>query len=147
MTNSTKNQLTPNELEKVFSTIQAKIKKHGFTCLYTENADESSFGYTVGLSDFGLPDIILRRVKFDETLLILNTAAHYFISQKSTTIPCFQLVSGIFNVDVKFKEMDNKDVHPCYIKTHYHEASGHESGMVELFIPNPNGKFEDKSTH
>lgn len=77
--------------------IKKKVDEHGFTVLYLLDSD-LAYGYTVGLSKFGLPDIVLTGLNQEDTQRFLNIVAEHLIETKQYSLN--KRIEGLFNMPV-----------------------------------------------
>jgi hypothetical protein len=91
-----------------FDEVRETIRKHGWMVQYVES-DRTPFAYTIGLHDWGLPELLITAVSPQRATRVLNTVARDAVSGKSL-IPGEQIkvASGPL---IEIVEMGHPDAH------------------------------------
>lgn len=91
-------------MHKTDRIIEKKVAEQGFVVLYLLDSD-LAYGYTVGLSQYGLPDIVLTGFSQENTLRFLNIVARYLVEKKQYALN--SAIEGLFNMPVMFMPLKN----------------------------------------
>ncbi|WP_304109400.1 DUF4262 domain-containing protein [Mycolicibacterium bacteremicum] len=59
--------------------LHGKVTRNGWAVQYVET--DPPFAYTIGLSDAGLPELLITGLPPERSLLLLNTTAHYMVHE------------------------------------------------------------------
>ena len=80
--------LMPPEGRAYYDDTCALVKKHGWACIYVgEHENElGNFGYTVGLSGAGLPELLFVVEESDVATTMLNAVAKLLV-ERGTSVP------------------------------------------------------------
>ena len=91
-----------------FDEVRETIRKHGWMVQYVES-DRTPFAYTIGLHDWGLPELLITAVSPQRATRLLNTVARDAVSGKSV-LPGHQIKvpSGPL---IEIVEMGHPDAH------------------------------------
>jgi hypothetical protein len=95
-------------IDDYFDEVRETIRKHGWVVQYVES-DRAPFAYTIGLHDWGLPELLITAVSPQRATRLLNTVARDAVAGKAL-IPGQQIKvpSGPL---IEIVEMGHPDAH------------------------------------
>ena len=71
-------------IEDYFGEVRETIRTHGWMVQYVES-DRTPFAYTIGLHDWGFPELSITAVSPQRATRLLNTVARYAVADKNLT--------------------------------------------------------------
>lgn len=127
-------------MHKTDRIIEKKVAEQGFVVLYLLDSD-LAYGYTVGLSQYGLPDIVLTGFSQENTLSFLNIVARYLVEKKQYALN--SAIEGLFNMPVAFMPLKtevDKDTYFCR-KFEFDENHQRNTDLVTVVFGDAAGKL------
>lgn len=126
--------------ETLFNNTMSKIEKYGFTIIYTHN-ESTDYGYTIGMAQFGMPDMVLTGLGPDYVLELLEILGNHFIEKREMVVG--EQVSEVFDMPIKLlpvaPTLDSSEL--FFQKHQFDEKVFHKStDMVTVVYPDRNGK-------
>ena len=122
--------------------IEQHLAKHPFTLITTHN-EETAYTYSIGMTKYNLPDVVLTSIEPNNAEKILSYALHHLIEIESAEIG--KAYHGVFeNMPFMLMPVDTQlDGNDLFFQKHQFDEYKFKkhTDVLTLILPDQNGRF------
>jgi hypothetical protein len=129
----------------VIEQVKDNIKRTGLSTIYTTDDNGLHYGYTVGLHQIGLPELVLCGLENSVTNNYLNLVHTEFIKDIENGLQIIKsgVLKNVFNVDIRIIELGEHATSKLNVANFLSLGDEIKLTAVQLVFPDPNNKFPD----